>query len=339
MQNREIVTTRLLPGITVGDMRRWLIYRPLAVLLVILLAPIASWMEGGSGHHARPFQASAQTFYCTSNCIIRNDPIGQYSLDVLQLEYDAVNAYLGIHNLPVSDAHIVYDYGRQDLRDAVRAVMIEILVGIINEPASQRTTHQQNLYNWLQGIVYNNEVNLYKLAIGQYQFFLTNECEFKLDPTIASVYGLTYNGLSWCYPFEASLFSPPVPAPSYFTAYGLKHAYLGAEDTDPNYEALYSDSTISTGEIWGIGLAAGAVAGAITAGSIAGALVPAEALWASYAVGSIALNATGAVNSGFLLSGLCYCHYICLRRGHRRTSRNGRHLRDNRDCRWHGASQ
>src|SRR5205823_10558144 len=81
-----------------------------------------------------------------------------YQADLLQLESGAINAYLGLHNLPATDAHVVYDYGRTDLRNAIRATMFSTLLGIINKPASTRTAYEQDLYKWLQGLVQKNEI-------------------------------------------------------------------------------------------------------------------------------------------------------------------------------------
>ena len=88
-------------------------------------------------------------------------------------------AYLGLHNLPPDDAHIIYDYGRADLRNAIRGVIFNILLGIIDTPASKRTSHEQNLYNWLQSLVQQNEIEEYKLAIAQFHSWQTDPCTFR----------------------------------------------------------------------------------------------------------------------------------------------------------------
>jgi hypothetical protein len=56
-----------------------------------------------------------------------------YFSDLTQLESDAVNAYLASHNLPETDAHIIYDYGRADLRTQIRALISSILLGIVRK--------------------------------------------------------------------------------------------------------------------------------------------------------------------------------------------------------------
>src|SRR5580692_811865 len=100
-------------GLTVSGLRRWLIYQPLAILLAILVLPDVSWMERAGG----PFQAHAQIVLAgcaaTSNSIIQNYcPNGiSYFNDLVQLESDAVNAYVGFHGIPVTDAYVIYTYG------------------------------------------------------------------------------------------------------------------------------------------------------------------------------------------------------------------------------------
>jgi hypothetical protein len=157
-------------AISIHRLERSFIYRPLAAILIILLLPMFSRFEGDTG--IRVSQASAQSLnnniiqtYCSNgiNC--------PYTADLVQLETDGVNAYLGLHNLPAEDAHIIYDYGREDLRDGARGAMFNILLGIIYTQASARTTHQQNLYNWLQGLVQQNEIVEYTQALNQFNLW------------------------------------------------------------------------------------------------------------------------------------------------------------------------
>ncbi len=117
----------------------------------------------------RAFQASAGVIG-TSTSIIQNYCVGSlcYFTDLRQLESDAVAGYLGLHKLPPDDAHLIYDSGRADLRNAIRGVIFNILQGIIDTPADKRTSHEQNLYNWFQSLVQQNEIEDYKLAIAQF---------------------------------------------------------------------------------------------------------------------------------------------------------------------------
>ena len=137
-------------AISVIRLKRCLIYRPLAAILALLMVPMLSGFEGDAG--MRALQASAGVIG-GCNAIIQNYCVGSscYIADLGQLERDAVAGYLGLHKLSPDDAHIIYEYGRADLRNAIRGVIFNILQGIIDTPASKRTSHEQNLYNWLPG--------------------------------------------------------------------------------------------------------------------------------------------------------------------------------------------
>ncbi len=138
-------------AISVIRLKRCLIYRPLAAILAVLVVPIFSGFGGDSA--IRALQASAAPICLPSspcNPIIQNPGIGPIAADLGQLERDAVQAYLGLHKLAAGDSPIIYDYGRADLRNAIRGVMFDILLGIINTPAAERTKHEQALYQWLQ---------------------------------------------------------------------------------------------------------------------------------------------------------------------------------------------
>jgi hypothetical protein len=285
--------------LTVGGLQRSFLFKPLAILLAILLAPAFSWLRGGGGDgRARPFEADAQTTLpClyTNNCILATQANlfgNRISLDLIQLESDAVNLYLSTHLLPPSEASDIYQYGRQDLRDAVRAAIYTILVGIIQKPASLRTTHEQTLFNWFQGIVQNDEIALYQQAIAQYNSFQGDPCDFTLDPAIAQAYKISYDGTPFCFGgLQSSIFGPSVPAESYFLAYGLRHSYGAKADTDPNFASLIADSAVSAGEIAGIALGAGTV--------VAAAIAP--AIYVNLTA-SVAAGAIGTGDSLFLVS-------------------------------------
>lgn len=255
--------------IGVSRIARSFIYRPVAILLAVLLVPSISWFEGLSGISlgapARSFQASAQIPIqgCNSprgNKIIRHICVGNYidtGGDLDQLESDAVNAYLGEHGLPASDAELIYSEGRTDLRNAIRAEMLTILLGIITKPASARTQHEQNLYLWMQAIIQQDEIAEYSSALAEYQKWKNNPCHYTLDPVIAAQYGLTYNGMVMCEPENVMLLQGPyVPAASYFTAYGLENSYGKPAQTTPDFAKLVAESQIDVGEV--VGIAAGA---------------------------------------------------------------------------------
>jgi len=193
-----------------------------AAILVVFLLPLPSRFEGDAG--VRISEASAQN---PSNAIIQNCFTTVCS-DVRQLETDGANVYLALHGLPATDTSVVYKYRRSDLRSGVRGAMFNILLGIILKPASQRTRHEQNLYKWLQGSVQQNEIADYSLALDQFNSWQSDPCHFTLDADIASQYEISYSGTPFCFgggSLSGLFASPPVPAESYFTAYGLKYSY------------------------------------------------------------------------------------------------------------------
>lgn len=289
-------------------LRRCAIYKPLAILLSVLLLPAVSWIEGGAG--PRAFQSAAQIISScaadpSSNSIIRNfcvtTPSGEtfdYHNDLVQLEKDAVNSYLSEHRLPPEDAHVIYDFGRSDLRSAVRANMLLILQGIITK--ASRDTHEQNLYKWLSINVQNNEISMYTNAINEFGKWQSNPCLFTLDPVIASTYNLSYDGVPFC-GGTASLFNgAPVPAASYFRAYGLRKSYGSVADQFPYFSSLVAKIAIHAGAILGIVVAVGGGVGVVVAATI----VAAAAIGPIYAGVVVTGSTIAAIGAGTLVVGI-----------------------------------
>ena len=185
-------------GLTMSRLRRALIYRPLAVLMIILTLPSLSWMVGGGRFIAQaqvqppPIQGCFATTnriiqnYCTST--VGNHLGNNYSAFLVRLEDDAVNAYLAAHNLPETDAHVIYDYGRADLRNAIRGQIISILLGVIKTPESLRTGQQRALYLWLQDLVWANEIAYYTKSYDEFLKWQHDPCHYVLDAPIADQY-------------------------------------------------------------------------------------------------------------------------------------------------------
>ena len=242
-------------------------------MLVILFLPL--FPSFGSGTSVRIFQAAAQTTSLSSTSRIFQNCLGPICADLFQLENDAVNTYLALHELPATDAQIIYNYGRADLRNDVRGIIFALLLAIIAKPASQRTPHEQNLYLWLQSRVQENEIAEYTLAINQYDYWRTDPCLFKLDSDIATQYKLEYDGEPFCYKsFGTIIFGqPPVPAKDYFVAYGLKNSYGKTASEFPTFSSMVVNTDItaaevvriaSTGAGWVIAAAGGTLVGYIT---------------------------------------------------------------------------
>jgi hypothetical protein len=247
-------------------------------MLAVLLAPAFSWLESSAGiplgASARAFQSSAQVVQgCGTgrgNRIIQNVCVNgePYNVngDLDQLEADAVNAYLTEHNLPLGDANLVYTFGRLDLRDAIRANMMALLIGIITKPEQTRTPHEAALYKWLQALIQQNEIAEYSGALAEYQTWKRDPCSYQLDPIIAAQYGLSYDGKLACLPQSVAAAGPPfVPAASYFVAVGIKASYGKLSNAFSYFPAIVGDTQMNLGEIWGIGAASGVVPAAISA--------------------------------------------------------------------------
>ncbi|HXB73500.1 MAG TPA: putative Ig domain-containing protein [Candidatus Acidoferrales bacterium] len=217
--------------LTVTGLRRSVIHKPLAVLMAILFMPAVSWIQSSGSRQPPPFQAQAQIVVqgcaSTTNSIIQNYCLNGaiYFNDLTQLESEAVTAYLAVHSLPTTDAHLVYDTGREDLRNDIRGSMMNILAAIVLKPASQRSTHEQALYTWLQTLVQQNEITEYTTALSNFNSLIADPCHFTLDPDLAQQYKLAYDGTPFCYNSQSSIFSPMLPASSYFVAYGMKQSY------------------------------------------------------------------------------------------------------------------
>jgi hypothetical protein len=307
-------------ALTLRGLRGCVFYRPLALAMSILLIPSLSWFESVAGiplgSSAKSFQASAQTTGGTgcqaasATAIIRTNCVnGQlFNLfgDLNQLESDSVNAYLALHALPASDASVIYTYGRQDLRDAIRASMFSQLLAIIKKAASERTQHEQTLFNWLQLLVQQNEIALYTNAIEEAGRFFADPCTFTLDADIASADKLNYDGRPFCGGLQSNIFTPPIPAASYFTAYGLKTSYGAAAQQFNEFGSIMADTSLSVGAQAGIALGAGSVAAATTGAALYSNLAAALAAWGdAVAAGEVTVEGVGALAAGssFILSG------------------------------------
>jgi hypothetical protein len=226
------------------------------------------------------------------------------SKDLEQLESDAVNEYLADHDLPSTDASLIYQYGRADLRSAIRSQMLGDLIAIGQKAESAKTGHEDTLNNWFQYQMQQFEITYYQAAVNDKNSWENNPCAWTPDSDLAQQYGLNYNSSSFCNgPANLSAFvniSPQIPSAAYFLVAALKNVYGGALVNRTNALAIQTTTSIGLGEAAGIGAAAG-VAGAIGAGagfsSAAGALFP-------FSLGmDAAANITTDLTAGIVASG------------------------------------
>ncbi len=131
--------------------------------------------------------------------------------------------------------------------------------------SSELSTHQQNLFNWLQALVQTNEINLYTNAINQFQTWEADPCTFALDSAIATAYNLSYDGSPYCFQNENEVIGAKVPSEDYFTAYGLKTSYGALSSTLTYFGSLVTNTSLNVGEVVGISSAASAVVTAAAA--------------------------------------------------------------------------
>ena len=156
--------------------------------------------------------------------------------DLLQFESDAVTNFLQLHRLPASASSIIYQYGRADLRNKIRAFMFADLLRIVKEDASLQTAHEQALLNWFNGQVQFLQQLQWQRAVADIQAWENNPCTWKPDPAVAAAYGLTYDAGEWCSGNpNVQAFSPgaPVPSPDYFLAAALKNTFGNAVTNSP----------------------------------------------------------------------------------------------------------
>jgi hypothetical protein len=303
-----------LPFPEISNLRSWSLYQPLAIALVLLLLlPPISWLE--STRDRGPFQAAAQIVLpggARGNKIIQTVDLGGpggtvYANDLDELESDAVKAYLALHDLPASDAHLIYEKGRADLRTAIRGTMMAVLLGIIQKPAAERTQHEKNLFSWFQTLVQRNEIAQYTAAVREFQRYQSDYCSFALDLDIARQYNLSYDGTPWCYANLGNLFGgPPVPAASYFTAYGWKNSYAKAASTYVNFPGILAGTQLSLSAQLGIAIGVGGTlaAGAAAALTAASAVSALTVFAAKGAMAASAVSLSSAVVSGATVSAL-----------------------------------
>jgi hypothetical protein len=305
---------------TMNTVRRSLLFRPLAVLMAILMLPVIARVHPGGGRGQEKstfsaFEAAAQTLVgcglAGGTSIIQNYcGAGGFPVAALYaLESDAVKLYLALHGLPQSEASVIYSHGRKDLRTAIRGLMLANLIAIIQKDPADRTSNEQALYNWLQGIVQRNEVDLYRNASQHYASFVNDPCRFTLDATVAGAMGISYSGTPFCFNSRFNLLSgPPVPSQDYFLQYGMKNSYGKVAERYEYAAALSADTQLNMTEAIAIGATAGYLITVATAGAIAASMayivvqatsIFAGAIWATISINAVtALGGVAAASAG-----------------------------------------
>jgi hypothetical protein len=258
--------------ISVAALRQSLIYRPLAVLLILMMLPTLSsvlpWLQIADPMPQRSggiFQAAAQgTVFCfpgnpaaiiRSYCTAEGVPVQE----LVTLESEAVGSYLALHNIPQTEANFVYLYGRKDLRNQVRTIMLSRLIGISQKPASARSAYEQALYRWFQLLVQKNEINNLLETLNHFNQYRSFPCTFELDKNVSKAMGITWERSAVCGNRNTFLGGASVPSSDYFRMYGFMNSYGKINNKYPNATLMAADTQLNVPMIAGIGGAAGAL--------------------------------------------------------------------------------
>src|SRR5947199_10694304 len=94
-------------------------------------------------------------------------------------ETNVVTAFLQAHGVPASEVPLVYQYGRADLRNEVRANLFANLLAIIKKDPTTRTPDEQAIYQWMQGALWQHEQDLLAAAIAERDAWKASPCAWR----------------------------------------------------------------------------------------------------------------------------------------------------------------
>lgn len=209
----------------------------LTILGFLLFAPTV-WAQGNCEalttqiFQRRGVVLTGNTLGCTFDSV---DP------ELKQLERDAVASWLDLHRLRQSDSSIVYQYGRVDLRNQIRAAMFNELVRIISQDAASRTPNEQAVYKFVAERIHDLDYAQYSIAVDDANAWMKDPCGWRPDPDVAEATGVNYLPEAWCSgtPLITAFSSgPPVPTKDYFLAAALKKTYgvaITSQDVNQPY--------------------------------------------------------------------------------------------------------
>jgi len=259
------------------NIRTAFFYRPLAIGLALMLLPRAPLV----GPLSMVSEAAAQVVLCSPSANrIFQARCGATGTDPSDFEREVVHAYLRAHQIPLSDEPLVYQHGKKELRNTIRALMLVRMQGNIN--AANRTADETSMYNWLRQKVWDNEKALYSHAVANYKAWNANPCTWKVDRDVAEQYGLNYDSAYFCSGrglLDTLTLPPSVPTKDYYLAAALKATY-GAPFHDPAASQVLTDTAARVGMAAGISAAAGVAAVAawvtvvLTVAAVAKAIFP-----------------------------------------------------------------
>ena len=111
-------------------MRRSLYFRPLALALAFMLLRIPLPPPIGL---VQPAFAGVDSCSPSPDRILDSCVNGVPSPTLMQFEQDTVNDWLKAHKMPLSNADLIYEHGRIDLRSVIRAAMFARILIIIHK--------------------------------------------------------------------------------------------------------------------------------------------------------------------------------------------------------------
>ena len=282
-------------------MRSSIFYQPLAVFLAVIMLPPFSWITGAS-----PFEAAAQapvvcgpsdstssTRQIVNTCPWTGTGTGSLPQDLIQFQDETIATYLKDHKMPADDASDIFDYGRAGLRSEIRSEMESRMMDIIKTPRAQRKPFEQVIYEGMQRLLQPTEIQYLTAVTNEWNRFRSNPCTFTLDPDVAAVNGLTYDGTKYCFPGSLdTLFGTAIaPGANYFKAVGLKSSYGKLIQDRANGAVLVQN---------GVKLAA--TLSAVLGAAAGTALLVAVNFASLSAAGGAAAAASAALASGTLLN-------------------------------------
>ena len=209
--------------------------------------------------------------------------------------------WLAAHNLPATEAALIYRYGRSGLRSEVRSFMFVRLLDIVRKRALEMNGIESTLNTWFVNRVWSLEKAMYKAAVDDKNNWKKDLCSWRPDPDVTKAYNLYYDYQAWCGNTPLVLFSaPPAPVKSYFLAAALKNTYGKSVSNFPNGAAVLAKTGSSTATQVGVAIGSGVAAGAAAFGLVVGtatALLP-----YSVGMGSAAtFSALGAATGPFII--------------------------------------
>jgi hypothetical protein len=181
---------------------------------------------------------------------------------VIAFQNQALTDYLATYNLPPDQTQFYAIAGR-DLRDEVRAFMLAELLAIISKSPSQRSSTEQDVYDWFNAWMTSFDVQVYTAAYAEYAKFLKDPCGYTVDPTLATAFGFAYDTTN-CDNLGQTFSAPQQPSAQYYLAVGNEKVWgpLNTNSSISNTLARIIPMVASSLASLPLGVAAGAAASA-----------------------------------------------------------------------------